>query len=1320
MSGALGRASVDLDAELAQLGTSLRTAQEMTERWVRSVAEHPAKLSVDTSGVSQELNQVRTAVADVDRLNPVIDVDAEIQDVVRDLNLVEQEAVSAGNAVEKSSGRMKGAFGGVADSLSPVPLGMAGIGVAAVLAGKSVITAASDMEESVSKVNVVFEESAEEIHDWADDAADNFGLSEQAALAATGTFGNMLVEMGLTTSAASDMSRSIVELSADLGSFNNLPTAEVLEKIRAGLVGETEPLRSLGVNLNAASIEAKALELGLTRSTAALTPAMKAQAAYALIVEQTSKAQGDFARTSDGLANSSKVLEANVADLQAQIGGLLLPSATDTVVAFNDIISVLPAVISGINDLSVALGGSETAFQDASVAARNWKDEVLDARDVAVGAAFDIAKYPIENFPISISGDESGDVQELTVTLFDFDEIFRLLAISLMRASLESTKYFDDLDRDRVIVAAAEAEQRLYADALARQAEAAGQANRENDRYRQVIELGSGATAQAAFNLDKLAEAADNAWQGQQNLNTQWGQATEAVGFWEQNLSNAEQALAVLDGELEEHGSLTAEQQAAYDTLTAASGRYTGGIEDEEGALVDAAVAQANFIARQDELNDLLATDGISPADYAREMAELTAETDPAASAAFNLASAQEGLAESIATSIDRIRDLLIELGLIDGETATPEVDVDTTLFDRGAELVEGDVIQLNSAKATPVIDVDKVAFDRGVSEAEARIAERRSATWTLDLDISRFISQVNYAAGFVEFNSPAAYGPFDHYPEWGWLFETMEPAAKLGAGGAAAIAASYMPMNSPAEQGPLSHAPDWSFLFEGLDANAEDYVERAASAFIGFFGTIEDLYSGDTLRSAEAALQRLLTIREIAVEQGVGADIIAGIDAQIAAEQARVAAIGASMGTTIVQGILSATEAAEIAQQIVDGLRSDIGTFSLDGIVSGDALSGLKQSVRDMELMRDALLDAGVPAEALVDLNADIEEGYRRIALAGELLGTETVQHLIALAEAEREAALAAERTATAVELIAGSDGRGLGALTTAVADLDRQIALATFAGDWGLVESLTAERDEALALLQSSGDLFFNALVSGLISDEQLYAMFEAGGDAFVEFYEGFFGEGTWAGFQERYERQMAYVIDVDALAALLGESQQVHEEHIDDLVVAYQAGAISYEDALRFMADATGAFTSDSGRALLDYYNETKDLLLDATLSGENLEEAQERYDAFMAFLAEYAEEHGLAIDEILSDWERLYGGVTATVRALGTTMLGGGAGPSGGAFSGSGGALMTQGSAAVAPVTYVTSINQIELDGEQLAHNANNRIFNALPLPLARGG
>ena len=96
---------------------------------------------------------------------------------------------------------------------------------------------------------------------------------------------------------------------------------ETLEALRSGLSGEAEPMRAYGVLLDDASMRTQALKMGLISTTKeALTPQQKVLAAQAQIFKQTSDAQGDFTRTSGGLANQQRILQASFGDLSAQIG----------------------------------------------------------------------------------------------------------------------------------------------------------------------------------------------------------------------------------------------------------------------------------------------------------------------------------------------------------------------------------------------------------------------------------------------------------------------------------------------------------------------------------------------------------------------------------------------------------------------------------------------------------------------------------------------------------------------------------------------------------------------------------------------------------------------------------------------------------------------------------------------------------------------------------------------------------------------------------------------------------------------------------------
>ena len=87
----------------------------------------------------------------------------------------------------------------------------------------------------------------------------------------------------------------------------------------------------------------KALALGLIKTTKeALTPQQKVLAAQAAIMEQTSDAQGDFARTSGGLANQQRIMSATFADASAKLGEKLLPVITQIVSWINE--KLFPAI----------------------------------------------------------------------------------------------------------------------------------------------------------------------------------------------------------------------------------------------------------------------------------------------------------------------------------------------------------------------------------------------------------------------------------------------------------------------------------------------------------------------------------------------------------------------------------------------------------------------------------------------------------------------------------------------------------------------------------------------------------------------------------------------------------------------------------------------------------------------------------------------------------------------------------------------------------------------------------------------------------------
>lgn len=203
----------------------------------------------------------------------------------------------------------------------------AGLGVAGVAAVKF-IGVAADMNEAINKSNVVFGTAASTVEGFAATSARSFGIAKSDAFSYASTLGTILKGSGLAEGASADMSVELVKLAADMASFNNIPIDQALEKIRAGLVGESEPLRTVGVLLSEAAVQEEAYATGIAAAGAKLTDQQKVQARYSLILKQTADTQGDFARTSGSLANQQRILGAEWKNIQGIIGNALLPIVT--------------------------------------------------------------------------------------------------------------------------------------------------------------------------------------------------------------------------------------------------------------------------------------------------------------------------------------------------------------------------------------------------------------------------------------------------------------------------------------------------------------------------------------------------------------------------------------------------------------------------------------------------------------------------------------------------------------------------------------------------------------------------------------------------------------------------------------------------------------------------------------------------------------------------------------------------------------------------------------------------------------------------------
>jgi len=236
--------------------------------------------------------------------------------------------------------------------------------------GTSAVNAASDLDETSSAVEQVFGRRASaQLQQFARDAAQALGQSRQAALEASQTFGIFGTAAGLSGNELVEFTTDLVTLASDLASFNNTDVDTAITALGAALRGESEPIRQFGVLLDAATLKQRALREGIIETTdQALTPQQKTLAAYAEILAQTTLQQGDFARTSDGLANSQRILQAELENFRVELGEQLLPVVQELLPQIRGFVANITAIEpERLVALGKAILGVATAVKALSV-----------------------------------------------------------------------------------------------------------------------------------------------------------------------------------------------------------------------------------------------------------------------------------------------------------------------------------------------------------------------------------------------------------------------------------------------------------------------------------------------------------------------------------------------------------------------------------------------------------------------------------------------------------------------------------------------------------------------------------------------------------------------------------------------------------------------------------------------------------------------------------------------------------------------------------------------------------------------------------------
>lgn len=169
--------------------------------------------------------------------------------------------------------------------------------------GTSVVEMENVIDVAFGHLGKGYEDLSGHIYDWSKTTLDSFGVSELAALKYAGRLQSIFNSSGFDLSEgmrdySAQMTTDLIERAGDIASFYDISVDEAMTKMQAGLVGMARPMRSLGVNMTVANMEAYALSQGINTSWKEMDQASQMALRYRYILDATKYAEGDFGRTS--------------------------------------------------------------------------------------------------------------------------------------------------------------------------------------------------------------------------------------------------------------------------------------------------------------------------------------------------------------------------------------------------------------------------------------------------------------------------------------------------------------------------------------------------------------------------------------------------------------------------------------------------------------------------------------------------------------------------------------------------------------------------------------------------------------------------------------------------------------------------------------------------------------------------------------------------------------------------------------------------------------------------------------------------------------
>lgn len=245
----------------------------------------------------------------------------------------------------------------------------------------------NDYVEALNLFNVAMGDCAEAAMDYAKTVEAVMGIDLKEWLTYQGAFFQMADGYGIASASSEKMSQNLTQLAYDLSSLWNTDVETAFQKLQSGMSGQIKGLKVWGINVSVAQLKETALAHGIDLATSKMTEAQKATLRYITIMEQTTNAQGDLARTIITPSNALRILNAQWTQAKRAMGQVVSVIAVKVIPWFQALIQIIKEAAQSLanalgyelpdidySGISVDAGSFEDASDSLGEAADNAKE----------------------------------------------------------------------------------------------------------------------------------------------------------------------------------------------------------------------------------------------------------------------------------------------------------------------------------------------------------------------------------------------------------------------------------------------------------------------------------------------------------------------------------------------------------------------------------------------------------------------------------------------------------------------------------------------------------------------------------------------------------------------------------------------------------------------------------------------------------------------------------------------------------------------------------------------------------------------------------